>query len=110
MTMKLSLTRRRLLQAAAMLPSAAIVGCASLQSEDNPSVQAEDPVARALAYYPNSNDVPADHPLATTHKPEQTCATCVHLRGDSGDSLRRCPTFPGRRVNAQGWCTLWAKS
>ena len=110
MSMKFSLTRRRLLQTAAMLPPATIAGCASLHSEEDRRLQADEPVARTLAYYPNSHDVPVNHPLADTHKPEQTCATCIHVRGEGGSNLRECPTFPRRLVNAEGWCSLWAKS
>jgi hypothetical protein len=108
MTMKNKLTRRSLLQAAAVMAPVAMTGCASLPQPEDKLVRADDPVARALLYYPNSNDVPANNPLAAAHQPSQTCATCIHIRGNAGDSVRKCPTFPGRLVNAEGWCSLWA--
>jgi len=110
MSMDSKLTRRSLLQAAAVIAPVAITGCATSQPSRNTLVQADDPVARALLYYPNSKDVPANHPLAATHNPEQSCATCIHLRNAVGDYGRRCPTFPGRLVNAEGWCSLWTKA
>ena len=110
MTAETKLTRRSLLQAAAVLTPAAIAGCAGSSSANNTMVRANDPVARAVLYYPNSKDVPADHPLAATHQPDQTCASCVHVRGNAGESARKCPTFPGRLVNEQGWCSIWARA
>jgi hypothetical protein len=120
MTAEKKLTRRRMLQVAALFTPAVITGCATLPLDmddmddmenmaGEPLVQSGDPVARAVLYYPNSGDVPADHPLAVTHKPEQNCAQCVHVRGAAGDGARECPVFPGRRVNAAGWCSVWAQ-
>lgn len=112
MKVKTKFTRREILQVAALTP-VAITGCATVQEPELPNklptVRAEDPVARALLYYPSSGDVPADHPLAKTHKPEQKCADCVHARGKDGDDPRRCPMFPGRLINADGWCSVWAQ-
>lgn len=107
--------RRELLTAVIVSPAVvALSGCATTEQAQTqgqlPTVRAEDPVARAVLYYPNSKDVPADHPLAVTHKPEQSCETCVHVRGKPGDDPRRCPMFPGRLINANGWCSLWAKA
>ena len=112
MTIETKLTRRNVLKAATLLTPAALAisGCATMQREPKPTVRSDDPVARAVLFYPNSNNVPANHPLAATHQPSQTCATCVHVRGKAGDNPRKCPTFPGRLINAEGWCSLWAKS
>jgi hypothetical protein len=108
MKVKTKFTRREVLQIAALTPIA-VSGCATTKNTDLPVVRAEDPVARAVLYYPNSKDVPADHPLAKTHKPEQKCADCVHIRGKDGDDPRPCPLFPGRLINADGWCSLWTQ-
>jgi len=109
MTIESKLTRRNLIQAAALLTPVALTGCATLQRDDDMLLRADDPVARALLYYPNSNDVPSDHPLAATRQPSQTCATCIHVRGESGESVRKCPVYPGRLINAEGWCSVWAR-
>lgn len=108
MTRKPEFTRRQLLQAAALLTPVAITGCTPAAQSGTTALRAEDPVARSLLYYPNSRQVPADHPLAGNHSPSQTCASCIHVRGNSGDRLRPCPIFPGRLVNAEGWCSIWA--
>lgn len=103
-------TRRELLIAAAVTTPVAATGCAGTsRSNGEAQLRAEDPVARALAYYPSSADVPANHPLAASHEPSQKCATCIHVRGAAGEQTRECPVFPGRRVNADGWCSVWAQ-
>lgn len=104
-------SRRQVLRAAvALSPAAALGGCATLSdsTDRDPLVRESDPVARAVAYYPDTRDVPADHPLATGHSPAQMCSNCVHVRGPAGPGARECPTFPGRRVSDGGWCSIWA--
>ena len=107
MTVTTKLTRRKLLQTAALLAPAAVVACSSAEQLATPELRAADPVARSLLYYPDTLDVPAGSPLAARHKPAQTCAGCMHVRGVAGDRLRPCPMFPGKLVNANGWCSLW---
>ena len=106
------LSRRALLQSAACIAPVAMTGCASLTRDtaqnQAPMVQASDPVARALAYYPATGEVPADNPLAVTHNVSQTCSNCLHNRGSAGPGRLTCPTFPGRTVSVDGWCSLWA--
>ena len=105
------LTRRTLLQSAFIAVPVALTGCATLNSEpaEKPLVRADDPVARSMAYYPDTGDVPADHPLATNHDVSQKCMNCVHRRESVDADRIVCPTFPGRLVNTNGWCSLWAK-
>lgn len=109
MTIESKLTRRTLIKAAAWLTPVALTGCTTPQRDDDLMLRADDPVARSLLYYPKSSDVPSDHPLAAKHQPSQTCATCIHVRGEPGESARKCPAYPGRLVNADGWCSVWAK-
>jgi hypothetical protein len=109
MTIEKKLTRRMLIQAAAVITPVALTGRAASAQNSDIVLRADDPVARALAYFPNSKNVPDDNPLAASHEPSQTCATCIHVREETGDGTRRCPMFPGRLVNAEGWCSLWAK-
>jgi len=109
MTIEKKLTRRKLIQAAALLTPVALTSRAASAQNATIVLRADDPVARALAYYPNSKNVPDDNPLAAGHQPEHTCATCIHVREVMGNGTRKCPTFPGRLVNEEGWCSLWAK-
>ena len=119
--MESRLTRRAVLQTTLALSPLAVVGCATAPQEDSDpragsyrsqrrELRAEDPVARSLAYFPNTADVPADHPLVTNHDVSQRCANCLHQRGSAGEGVLRCPSFPGRTVNENGWCSLWTKA
>jgi len=107
---KNGMTRRTLLQsAAAVAVPVSVTGCATLSGDRVPLVKNSDPVALAMAYYSDTRDVEAGNPLATTHDVSQNCANCVHQRGSDGWRRLMCPTFPGRSVSPDGWCSLWAK-
>lgn len=111
MSSEKTLTRRTLLKSAVFAAPAVATGCATITtitSDGEPLVQPTDPVARAVGYFANTGDVPAAHPLAETHSVEQKCANCIHGRGSAGPGRIECPTFPGRSVNEDGWCSIWA--
>ena len=101
------LSRRRLLLTAALMAPMAVIGCSSEKQTDKPLLRADDPVARALGYFPDSSDVPTNHPLAAKHEVRQTCAGCIHAREFFSDGSGRCPKFPGRLIQSTGWCSLW---
>ena len=110
------LTRRSLLKTAVVIAPVALTGCASMSREktglyrtERPLVQADDPVARSIAYYANTRDVPSDNPLAANHDVSQKCSNCVHKRESEGEGRLICGTFPGRTVSVDGWCGIWAK-
>lgn len=105
---KNGLTRRTLLQSAAVVVPVSLTGCATLTGNRVPLVRNSDPVALAMAYHSDTRDVAADNPLAGTHDVSQKCLNCVHQRGADESGRLMCPTFPGRRVSPDGWCTLWA--
>ena len=104
------LTRRQLLLAAAALTPVAAVAGTPVNYGGIQRLNQDDPVARSLLYREDTRQVPAEHALAASHKPENKCANCVHLRGNAADQWRPCPVFPGRLVNAGGWCSVWASS
>ena len=103
------LTRRALLQTAIVITPVAMTGCVSFMREREPFLRETDPVARSLSYYSNTRNVSADDPLAANHNAEQSCSNCVHSRGSVGPGRIDCPMFPGRSVNKNGWCTVWAQ-
>jgi len=104
-----ALNRRQLLQSAALLTPLAALATPAV-GRDFPRLDQDSPVARSLLYREDHRTVPKDHPLASRYSPEQKCANCVQLRGEPGETWRPCPSFPGRLVNANGWCTVWNKS
>lgn len=72
-----------------------------------PHVAPNDPTATALAYFEDAGKV--DPKAFPTYKPEQKCSTCIQLQGKAGDAWRPCTLFPGKLVNANGWCKVWVK-
>ena len=103
------LSRRELLQSAAVVVPVSLTGCATLKDDELPLVRNTDPVALAMAYYSDTHDVPADNPLAINHDVNQKCANCVHARRNVAPDRVYCGTFPGRTVSPEGWCSIWAQ-
>jgi hypothetical protein len=70
-----------------------------------PELVETDPTAAALGYKSDSTTV--DAAKYPNHKPEQACAGCNLVQGAAGDALRPCAIFPGKAVNAKGWCAAF---
>jgi hypothetical protein len=69
-------------------------------------IEESDPAAAALGYRHDASQVdPAKHPRFAAG---QNCANCVQFRGQPGDAWGGCNLFPGRAVNAAGWCNGYA--
>ena len=66
-------------------------------AEALPHLTEDDPQAKALKYVHQAPDS-AKH-----------CANCVLIQGSDGEEWRPCAIFPGKAVNANGWCSAWAK-
>lgn len=72
-----------------------------------PHLLATDPLAVALAYHESAKAV--DVAKFPTYKPEQKCSNCLQLKGTDGEAWRPCNLFPGKLVNAEGWCKVYIK-
>lgn len=70
-----------------------------------PELSETEPTAAALGYRADSTKV--DAAKYPNHKPEQNCANCNLVQGNAGDALRPCAIFPGKSVNAKGWCAAF---
>jgi len=77
------------------------------RAADLPHLTPDDPAAKALGYYDDAKTV--DPKRFATYQAGQTCNTCLQLQGTAGESWRPCSIFPGKAVNAGGWCQVWAK-
>ena len=77
------------------------------QAADLPHLTADDPAAKALGYHDDAKTVDSKQ-FATFH-PDQTCNTCLQVQGTAGEPWRPCTIFPGKAVNANGWCQVWVK-
>lgn len=103
-----TISRRQAL--AALATAAGGLACASqLRASDAalPHVQPNDPTATALSYFEDNTKV--DAKAFPTYKPGQMCSTCLQLQGKAGDPWRPCNLFPGKLVNANGWCKVYVK-
>lgn len=102
-----TMTRRGFVGAAAVaVPVAAILANRSAVAADLPKLDPNDPVAKALMYVEDAAKV--DKAKAPQFKPDQNCANCLQIKGDTG-AYRPCNAFPGKTVAAKGWCSAWVK-
>jgi hypothetical protein len=100
--------RRMLLGAAsalASLPLLHLVSDARAAAEALPHLAEDDPMAKALKYHTDATTAPRAEKSGVAAG-EQFCHNCRFIQTDSGD-WRPCQIFPGKAVNANGWCTSW---
>ena len=72
-----------------------------------PHVSPSDPVATSLSYHESAKTV--DAAKFPNYKAGQQCSNCLQLTGKDGDQWRPCNLFPGKLVNAGGWCKVYVK-
>ncbi|MDH3374101.1 MAG: high-potential iron-sulfur protein [Gammaproteobacteria bacterium] len=101
------IARRKFIQLSAL----AAAGCMAnsgrqVFAQDLPQVTEDDPMAAAMKYTHDASTV--DPGSRSKPDAEQNCANCALVQGNDGDTWRPCQIFPGKTVNANGWCTVWA--
>ena len=72
---------------------------------DLPKLSVDDPQAKALGYKHDGSEV--DQSAYARYEPGQLCSNCALFQGDEGDEWAGCSIFPGRAVNANGWCSAY---
>lgn len=101
------IARRQFIQ----LSAVAAAGCfvrpgAEARAQDMPKLSPDDPAAQSLNYTHDASSVdPASRPNPAEN---QNCANCALVQGEDGAEWRPCQIFPGKLVNANGWCSVWA--
>lgn len=76
--------------------------------ENKPHLDESDPQAESLGYRHDATKV--DKKKSPTYKPGETCGNCQLFQGKPGtDEWAPCPIFPGKQVNANGWCSSYMK-
>jgi hypothetical protein len=107
--MNKTLSRRHFLAASGvtfLAPMGLMLVAARVQAAELPHLDEADPTAAALGYKHDTTKVdPAKYP---SHKPAQICAGCSLVQGAVTDAWRPCGIFPGKAVNAKGWCAAFA--
>jgi hypothetical protein len=100
--------RRTLLKNAlvgvAALPAIGLIREAAAQGSA-PHLEETDSLAKAMGYVHDHKKIDANS--VPQYKPGSKCANCVQLQGKEGDQWRPCNLFPGKLVNAEGWCKVW---
>lgn len=101
------IARRRFIQLSAVAAAGCFVrpGAQAEAQTDLPHLSPDDPQAKALNYTHDASTVdPASRPQPAE---EQQCANCALVQGTEGE-WRGCQIFPGKAVNQNGWCSVWA--
>ena len=111
MSKKFDPNRRRtagiILKTVALSSVAGMVKIPVAFADDLPHVTKDDPTAVALKYVDDATK--ADRPEKSgVAGADQDCSVCQFIQSDSGD-WRPCALFPGKAVNAKGWCMNWTK-
>jgi len=101
------LPRRKFIQ----LSAVAAAGCLTqfgreAQAQDMPKLEVDDPMAQGMKYVHDASTV--DPATMINPAPNQKCSTCALIQGEEGEEWRPCQIFPGKLVNANGWCSVWA--
>jgi hypothetical protein len=103
--------RRRVLQGAvavvASVPLARLIAGTPAQAGELPHLTMDDPTAKALKYHDDATAAPRVDRAGMPAK-DQFCHNCNFIKADSGE-WRPCQIFPGKAVNANGWCASWSK-
>jgi hypothetical protein len=75
-------------------------------AQDLPHLATDDAMANAMKYTHDASTV--DPASRANPAADQDCANCALIQGNDGDEWRPCQIFPGKAVNAKGWCSVWA--
>ncbi len=82
-----------------------LLGVGAAHAEDVPKVDENDATAKALKYVHDAGQVDA----GTRGGDDRFCDNCQFYTGDPSSEWGPCTLFPGKSVNAKGWCSAWAK-
>ena len=100
----------RLISRRQMLLLALVTGGAgvALAAAPPPKVDEKDSLAAALGYVSDAKHV--DTKASPQYKAGSSCSSCSWYQGKPGDPAGgACTFFPGKNVDARGWCRMWNK-
>ena len=97
--------RRKFLQLSAVAAAGLLVKPGrEARASDLPHLAEDDPMAKSMKYTHDASTV--DPATRNNPAPDQTCVNCALAQGE-GEWVP-CQIFPGKAVNANGWCSVWA--
>jgi len=101
------IARRQFIQLSAVAATGGLLYTSrEARADDLPHLGEDDPMAQAMKYTNDSSTVDAS--ARTNSAENQHCANCALVQGEDGAEWRPCQIFPGKLVNANGWCSVWA--
>jgi len=101
------IARRKFIQLSAVAAAGVLVQPGrEAYAEDMPQLSEDDPMASGMKYTHDASTV--DPASRANPAADQTCANCALIQGEDGAAWRPCQIFPGKVVNADGWCQVWA--
>lgn len=71
-------------------------------------VAEDDPAAAALGYKHDTSTVDASK--YPQHSADQNCTNCRLFAASDEEGWGNCGIFPGKLVNAEGWCSAWVSA
>lgn len=108
---RINVERRDFLKAGSLAVAsfalASRAGIAMAQAS-KPRLDENDAEAEKLGYKHDASKV--DKKKFPNYKPGDMCANCQLFQGKpEKDAWATCPIFPGKQVNAKGWCSSYTK-
>jgi len=102
------MTRRKLLRSTiAAGGTAALAGIPITLLAQGEELDEANAQAAALGYKQDATTVDAQQ--YPQRSEDQFCNNCQLFQGAEGEDLGGCGIFPGKMVNANGWCTAWVR-
>ncbi|NVK56001.1 MAG: high-potential iron-sulfur protein [Alteromonadaceae bacterium] len=92
-----SVNRRDFLKLSGTTLIGMTLGGVALRAQAQEHLSEDDATAKALKYVNKST------------KEGSQCSNCMYIQGEAGADWRPCAIFPGKQVNANGWCSAWVK-
>lgn len=74
--------------------------------DGRPKLALDDPQAKALGYVHDATNV--DQSKYPRYQPGQACSNCALFQASGDEQWAGCSIFPGKLVNAAGWCSAYA--
>lgn len=101
------IARRKFIQLSAVAAAGYLVNPGrEAVAKEMPHLAEDDPMAGSMKYTHDASTVAAGS--RTNPAADQTCDNCALIQGADGDEWRPCQIFPGKLVNANGWCSVWS--
>ena len=84
-------------------PISAVIATRAVSAAELPRLDERERAAEALGYVHDATGIAA----STRGGADRICATCRFYADETASAWGPCTLFPGKAVNANGWCRGW---